>query len=65
MRTVAQLLGVVLAGVGLALVWSPWALVIAGGLLLVGPELVALLEFARFRAADRAVASTSKGGERA
>lgn len=47
MRTVAQLLGVVLAGVGLALVWSPWALVIAGGLLLVGPELVALRDLRR------------------
>jgi hypothetical protein len=46
-RTVAQLLGVVLAGVGLALVWSPWALVIAGGLLLVGPELVALRDLRR------------------
>lgn len=47
MRTVAQLLGVVLAGVGLALVWSPWALVITGGLLLAGPELVALRDLRR------------------
>lgn len=47
MRTVAQLLGVVLAGVGAALVWSPWALVITGGLLLAGPELVALRDLRR------------------
>lgn len=62
MRTLAQLLGIVLAGVGLALIWSPWALVVTGGALVVAPELVTLLEFARARSA---AAATSKGGERA
>jgi hypothetical protein len=38
---VTQTVGLVLAAVGLYLLWSPWALVIAGALLLVVPELVA------------------------
>ncbi len=39
--TVAQVLGVVLVACGAALLWSPWALVIAGMLLVVVPEAVA------------------------
>lgn len=42
-----QVLGVLVAAVGLALAWSPWALVIAGGLLWAGPELTALAAAAR------------------
>lgn len=38
----AQLAGVVLAAVGAWLLWSPWALVVAGAALVVVPELVAL-----------------------
>lgn len=37
----AQTAGLTLVGVGAALLWSWWALVIAGALLLVVPELVA------------------------
>ena len=35
---VVQVLGVVLVAVGGDLLWSPWALVIGGLLLLAGPE---------------------------
>lgn len=35
----AQILGLVLASIGAWLLWSPWALVIGGVLLLIGPEL--------------------------
>jgi hypothetical protein len=38
----AQIAGLTLAAVGAALLWSAWALVIAGVLLLVVPELAAL-----------------------
>ena len=37
----AQLAGLVLLAVGVALLWSAWAFVIAGGLLIMVPELVA------------------------
>lgn len=36
--SVAQLVGVVLVSVGGWLVWSPWALVAGGALLVIGPE---------------------------
>lgn len=39
MSTLAQILGVILASLGAWVLWSPWALVIGGVLLLVGPEL--------------------------
>lgn len=42
MNTVAQIVGVVLLAVAGLLLWSPWALVVAGGLLLVIPELVSV-----------------------
>lgn len=42
MSTAAQILGVFLVAVGVFLLWSPWALVIAGAVLLVAPELAAL-----------------------
>lgn len=48
----AQTLGVILAAVGATLLWSAWALVIAGVVLVVVPELVAV---ARRRAARRAI----------
>jgi hypothetical protein len=51
-----QVLGVLLAAVGLALVWSPWALVVAGGALWALPEVAALV------AARRAVAKRPKTG---
>jgi hypothetical protein len=35
----AQVVGVVLASVGASELWSPWALVVGGVVLLVGPEL--------------------------
>lgn len=35
----AQVVGVVLAAVGAWQLWSPWALILAGALLLVVPEL--------------------------
>jgi hypothetical protein len=35
----AQILGVILVSLGVWILWSPWALVIGGGLLLLGPEL--------------------------
>jgi hypothetical protein len=38
----AQVVGIVLAAVGATLLWSAWALVVAGVLLLVVPELAAL-----------------------
>lgn len=38
----AQLAGAVLVGVGAALLWNVWALVIIGLLLLVVPELAAM-----------------------
>jgi hypothetical protein len=38
MSAFAQILGLVLASVGGLLLWSPWALVIGGVLLLIGPE---------------------------
>lgn len=38
MEVLAQVLGVVLVAVGACLLWSPWALVIGGVLLLVVPE---------------------------
>ena len=37
-----QVLGVLCLAFGAWLLWSPWAWVIAGGLLVVVPELVAL-----------------------
>jgi hypothetical protein len=40
--SVAQIVGVLLVIVGVWVLWSPWALVIGGGLLLVVPELVAV-----------------------
>lgn len=36
---VAQVVGAVLVAAGAALLWSPWALVVGGLLLLVVPEL--------------------------
>lgn len=53
MRDLAQLLGVALAAVGAALLWSPWALVIAGAVLIVGPEVLELREAVTLRR-DRA-----------
>jgi hypothetical protein len=35
----AQLVGLVLIAVGISYLWSPWALVIAGALLVIVPEL--------------------------
>lgn len=40
--TIAQLLGIAALAVGVALLWSPWALVIAGVLLIVLPEIEAV-----------------------
>lgn len=40
--TAAQLIGVILAAVGAALLWSAWALVAVGVLLVVVPELARL-----------------------
>lgn len=37
-----QTAGLICAAVGVAVLWSPWALVIAGVLLLVVPELAGL-----------------------
>lgn len=42
MATVAQILGLLLLALAGWLLWSPWALVIVGGLLVVGPEIAAL-----------------------
>lgn len=39
--TVAQIIGIVLLAFGVWLLWSPWALVAAGGVLLVVPEIAA------------------------
>lgn len=41
MTTIEQMIGAVLVGVGAALLWSAWALVVTGTLLLVIPELIA------------------------
>ncbi len=41
--TLAQVLGVVLIACGAALLWSAWALVIGGAILVVVPEIVAAL----------------------
>jgi hypothetical protein len=38
MGSLSQIVGVIVAGVGGLLVWSPWSLVIAGGILVVAPE---------------------------
>lgn len=40
----AQIVGVVMLGLAGWLLWSPWALVIAGILLLIGPELGELVQ---------------------
>ena len=42
MATVAQLLGLLLLAVGGWLLWSPWAFVAVGGVLVVAPEIAAL-----------------------
>lgn len=42
MSTVAQIIGLILCSVAGWLLWSPWALLIGGGLLLIVPELAAL-----------------------
>lgn len=39
----SQLVGVVLVAVGVWLLWSPWALVAGGLLLLLGPEVAELV----------------------
>lgn len=39
MAAFAQMLGVVLVATGAALLWSPWALVAGGVVLLVAPEI--------------------------
>ncbi len=41
MTTTAQAAGLIVAAIGATLLWSPWALVIAGVILLVVPELIA------------------------
>lgn len=38
----AQTVGLILAAIGGTLLWSAWALIIAGALLVVVPEVVAL-----------------------
>lgn len=63
MRSFAQIVGVVMAAAGAALLWSPWALVAGGVLLLVGPEVLALRDLRAARTAAAASTST-KGGER-
>lgn len=40
---VGQVVGVVLLAVGLTMLWSPWALVAGGVLLLVAPEVAELV----------------------
>ena len=42
MTTVAQIVGIVLLTLGAWLLWSPWALIVGGGLLLVAPEIAVL-----------------------
>jgi hypothetical protein len=43
----SQIVGVVMLGLAGWLLWSPWALVIAGILLIVGPELAELVQRGR------------------
>lgn len=56
-----QSLGVALAAAGAWLLWSPWALVVAGVLLVVAPEVGALLERRRLAMLEAAALRARRG----
>lgn len=61
----AQVAGVVMVGVGVALLWSWWALVVAGVLLVVAPEVVdGLRVLAGVRREQRAAREAAAGERR-